>query len=163
MDKVIVIENTITDMDRTITFGKYKGQPIKKLIMEHIGYIMWCLSNISNFSLTDEEQAVYDAVAIGNVKYGIKMVFPNDAMLAHVKDKDRLEREETPFIMRGDGMIRFNIKDSNDPIIASIIHLFKIQPVKRNSMNFLPELSKVANKIIDISFPEFQGVDYDDF
>ena len=150
-------------MDRTITFGKYKGRPIKKLIMQHIGYIMWCLSNISNFSLTDEEQAIYDAVAIAIIKYGIKMVFPNDAMLAHVRDKDKLERKETPFIMRSDGMIQFNMSDSNEPIIASIIHLYKIQPVKRNSMNFLPELSQVANKMIEITFPEFQGVDYDDY
>lgn len=25
--------------DRTINFGKYKGAPIKQLILEHIGYI----------------------------------------------------------------------------------------------------------------------------
>ena len=150
-------------MDRTITFGKYKGQLIKKLIMQHIGYIMWCLSNINNFKLTEEEQALYDAVAIANIKYGIKMIFPDESMLAHVKDREKLERKDTPFIVRGDGMIRFNTAEVDNPIIQSIIHLYKIATSKRSGMNFLPELNHVANKIMENSFPVWQGVDYDDF
>ena len=33
--------------DRTINFGKYKGTPIKQLILEHIGYVYWCLGNLN--------------------------------------------------------------------------------------------------------------------
>ena len=41
---------------RKMTFGKYKGQPILKVIAEHIGYIMWCFENINWFELTEDEQ-----------------------------------------------------------------------------------------------------------
>ncbi|MCO7113114.1 hypothetical protein NIB75_12570 [Bacteroides uniformis] len=47
-----------------MTFGKYKGQEIKYIILTDIGYIVWCFENIGRFKLTDEEQAIYDAVAI---------------------------------------------------------------------------------------------------
>lgn len=50
--------------ERTLTFGKYKGQEIKYIILTDIGYIVWCFENIRRFKLTDEEQAIYDAVAI---------------------------------------------------------------------------------------------------
>jgi len=149
--------------NRTITFGKYKGQPIKKLILQHIGYIMWCLSNCTWFSLTEEEQAIYDAVAIANIKYGIKMVFSDESMLAFVKDKKKLDNRETPFIVRGDGMIQINSTDKDNPIVTSVLPFFKIKPIKKNSISFLPELSTVVNKIIDNSFPEWQEVEYDDF
>ena len=29
------------NQDRILTFGKYKGQEIKYIILTHIGYIMW--------------------------------------------------------------------------------------------------------------------------
>lgn len=45
--------------DRVINFGKYKGTPIKKLIIEHIGYIYWCLSNIKWFKLNTDEQELF--------------------------------------------------------------------------------------------------------
>ena len=44
--------------ERKLTFGKYKGQDIKYIILTHIGYIMWCFENINWFKLTDEEQAL---------------------------------------------------------------------------------------------------------
>lgn len=44
--------------ERKLTFGKYKGQDIKYIILTHIGYIMWCFENISRFKLTDEEQII---------------------------------------------------------------------------------------------------------
>lgn len=34
--------------ERKLTFGKYKGQEIKYIILTHIGYIMWCFENIYN-------------------------------------------------------------------------------------------------------------------
>lgn len=44
LDISIFSRTIIVDMnqDRTINFGKYKGTPIKQLILEHIGYIYWC-------------------------------------------------------------------------------------------------------------------------
>lgn len=62
--------------DRTINFGKYKGTAIKQLILEHIGCIYWCLSNLTWFKLNADEQALYDAIAIANIKYEIDLVFP---------------------------------------------------------------------------------------
>ena len=44
--------------ERTLTFGKYKGQEIKYIILTDIGYIVWCFENIRRFKLTDEEQAI---------------------------------------------------------------------------------------------------------
>lgn len=44
-------------MERKITFGKYKGQDIKYIMLAHIGYIMWYLENLKWFHLNDEEQA----------------------------------------------------------------------------------------------------------
>ena len=61
------VADTIADSDRTINFGKYKGTPIKQLILEHIGYIYWCLDNLKWFKLNTEEQALYDALAIANL------------------------------------------------------------------------------------------------
>lgn len=104
--------------DRKLKFGKYKGQPIKKVILEHVGYIMWCLSNLEWFKLNEEEQAVYDAVAISIVKYDKKMVFPIDKMLFHVKDREALRRRETPVIV-GEN---FNYAtDLNNPVVKSVM------------------------------------------
>lgn len=133
--------------ERVFQFGKYKGQPIKKVILKHMGYVIWCLDNVDGFKLTDEEQAVYDALAIANVKYSVKMVFPDERMLAHVKNKDAFDRGETPFVVCGDGMIQIDMKEKS-PVVDSIVHLFDIKPVKKAPYNFLPELSHVANKMI---------------
>lgn len=146
--------------DRQIRFGKYKGQPIKVLIMEHIGYIMWCLENISNFELNEEEQQLYDAVAIAIVKYNIEMVFPINTMLAHVKNKEKLISKETPFLLRGDGMVRYDTNDKTNPIIASILPYF---PKKNTSQKLhLSEYSREVQHFIN-NYDFFQGVDNDDF
>lgn len=86
------------NQERTLSFGKYKGQEIKYIILTHIGYIMWCFENISWFKLTDEEQAIYDAVAIMIKKYDTQMTFPVELMYKHVSDKDALEKLNTPFV-----------------------------------------------------------------
>lgn len=85
------------NQERTLTFGKYKGQEIKYIILTHIGYIMWCFENISWFKLTDEEQAIYDAVAIMIKKESCQMTFPVELMYKHVKNSEAFERLETPF------------------------------------------------------------------
>lgn len=107
--------------NRLITFGKYKGTPILKVICEHIGYIMWCLSNLKWFKLTDEEQAVYDAVAISIIKYNIKMVFPINEMLLYVKDKIALEKKETPLIANEVGYL---YGDMDSAVVKSLIPIF---------------------------------------
>ena len=75
--------------DRTINFGKYKGTPIKQLILEHIGYIYWCLSNLEWFKLNADEQALYDAVAIANIKHKIDLVFPVRELAKFIVDKEK--------------------------------------------------------------------------
>lgn len=84
--------------ERTLTFGKYKGQEIKYIILTHIGYIMWCFENLSWFKLTEEEQALYDAVAIMIKKENLQMTFPVELMYKHIKNREAFERLETPFI-----------------------------------------------------------------
>jgi len=57
----------LNGMARKMTFGKYKGEPVTRIILTHIGYIMWCLNNLAWFKLTDEEQELYDANAIAMI------------------------------------------------------------------------------------------------
>ena len=107
--------------DRVITFGKYKGTPIKELILEHIGYIYWCLSNLKWFKLNTEEQALYDALAIANIKYEIDLIFPVRELAKFIADKDNYSKLSTPFIISRDGVIRYAIKDSDNPIISGVL------------------------------------------
>lgn len=113
--------------DRKLTFGKYKGEPIKKIILEHIGYIMWCLSNLEWFKLNDEEQAVYDALALANAKSNVQFVFSKEEMLSHVNNPDM----ETPFIVFIDGGVCYDIEKYQDnPIIKSVI-AYKVVNARR--------------------------------
>ena len=107
--------------DRTINFGKYKGTPIKQLILEHIGYIYWCLFNLKWFKLNDEEQALYDALAIANIKHDIDLPFPVCYLSEHISDKESLKRGITPFVISEDGMIGYHIQDKDNPIISGIL------------------------------------------
>ena len=109
------------NVDRTINFGKYKGTPIKQLILEHIGYIYWCLSNLKWFKLNNEEQALYDALAIANIKYNIDLVFPVNCLSEYISDKESLKRCITPFLITKDGIIRYFTQDEDNPIIRSIL------------------------------------------
>ena len=107
------------NQERTLTFGKYKGQEIKYIILTHIGYIMWCFENIGWFKLTDEEQAIYDAVAIMIKKEGCQMTFPVGLMYKHVKDREAFERLETPFSCLG-GYTCIKKSDRDNSICKSI-------------------------------------------
>lgn len=44
---------------RTFWFGKYKGMNIVTICKNDKSYIRWCLDNVKNFSLTDEETEAY--------------------------------------------------------------------------------------------------------
>ena len=86
---------------RNFTFGKYKGQPIFKVIAEHIGYIMWCFENVKGFKLTPDEQKFYDWQAIAIKKYNVPMEFPVDLMYKHIKDRESLSSLTTPYVFKG--------------------------------------------------------------
>lgn len=85
---------------RTITFGKYKGEPIILLIATHIGYIMWCLKNVGFFSLTEKEQILYDALAISIIRDKCNMTFPIECLREFIKDKESLAKLDSPFFVR---------------------------------------------------------------
>lgn len=105
--------------ERTLTFGKYKGQEIKYIILTDIGYIVWCFENIRRFKLTDEEQAIYDAVAIMIKKSDWQMTFPMWLMYKHIKNRDAFEKLETPFIDNF-ANIAFKELEKDNPICKSI-------------------------------------------
>lgn len=105
--------------ERTLTFGKYKGQEIKYIILTHIGYIMWCFENISWFKLTDEEQALYDAIAIMIKKERLQMTFPVEKMYKHIKNREASERLKTPFTFN-DEYTSFKMSQKDNPIYKSI-------------------------------------------
>ena len=96
-------------MARVFKFGKYKGKSYTKIILTHIGYIMWCLNSLDWFRLTDEEQELYDAVAIALIKSSsIKTPFPKEELAVHIKDKNALENRETPIYFTPDLTVMCN-------------------------------------------------------
>ena len=105
--------------ERKLTFGKYKGQDIKYIILTHIGYIMWCFENISWFKLTDEEQALYDAVAIMIKRDNLEMTFPTEIMYKYIKDREAFRDLKTPFICNGD-FTSVRKRDIDNPIVKSV-------------------------------------------
>lgn len=107
------------NQERILTFGKYKGQEIKYIILTHIWYIMWCFENINWFKLTDEEQALYDAVAIMIKKECLQMTFPVELMYKHIENMEAFERLETPFISF-DGYTSFRESEKDNPICKSV-------------------------------------------
>lgn len=105
--------------ERKLTFGKYKGQDIKYIILTHIGYIMWCFENINWFKLTDEEQALYDAIAIMIKKERLPMAFPVEMMYKHVKNREALDKLDTPFTFNGE-YTSYKVSEKDNPICKSI-------------------------------------------
>lgn len=109
----------IMSEERKLTFGKYKGQDIKYIILTHIGYIMWCFENIDWFKLTDEEQALYDAIAIMIKKECLQMTFPVEKMYKHIKNREAFERLKTPFAYNGEYTC-YKMSEKDNPIYNSI-------------------------------------------
>lgn len=107
------------NQERTLTFGKYKGQEIKYIILTDIGYIVWCFENIKRFKLTDEEQAIYDAVAIMIRKSNWQMTFPIRLMYEHIKNRNAFEKLETPFV-ENFAHIAFKESEKDSSICKSI-------------------------------------------
>lgn len=110
------------NQDRKLNFGKYKGQEVKFIILTHIGYIMWCFENLKWFKLNDEEQALYDAVAIlmKKDKHILQLPFQIELMLKYVQDGVALRDLRTPFFHNG-GFISVQKNDMNNPIVQSVM------------------------------------------
>lgn len=105
--------------DRILTFGKYKGQEIKYIILTHIGYIMWCFENLKWFRLNEEEQALYDAIAIMIKKDNLEMAFPVELMYNHIKNREAFDKLKTPFITFC-GYTCHKSSEKDNPICKSI-------------------------------------------
>ena len=143
--------------DRTINFGKYKGTPIKQLILKHIGYIYWCLSNLKWFKLNDEEQALYDALAIANIKYNMNLPFPVQELAEHIKNKDKYVERDSPFIISRDGMISYHIQDEDNPIIRSILKYKEddIRPTRFTTSNMADATKYLFEPIEDEPYDDY--------
>lgn len=135
------------DKARRMSFGKYKGEYVMKVIAEHIGYIMWCFENIPWFSLNEEEQKFYDYQAIAIKKYGEAMIFPVELMYKHVKDQKALSELRTPYlIIRGSDYI------SSDVDIADILRESGVMLAKNKETSnelFYKGIAATTRKIVE--------------
>lgn len=130
--------------DRKILFGKYKGQTIKMILLTHIGYIMWCLENIKSFRLNNEEQAIYDAIAIMIKKYDIPTTFPVNLLYKHIKDLESFNKLNTPFVF-SNGYIAFHDFDKDNFIVKSISNYITTEITNNVSLG---DVMKCINKDI---------------
>lgn len=154
------------NQERILTFGKYKGQEIKYIILTHIGYIMWCFENISWFKLTDEEQALYDAIAIMIKKECLPMTFPVDMMYKHIKNREAFEQLETPFTFWG-GYTCYEMSEKDNPIYKSI-EKYKRNRIRTHegsswgslSLDGLEHIGRVIDK--EVERARFNGENDDD-
>ena len=145
--------------ERKIHFGKYKGQPIKRLLLEHTGYILWCLTNLKWFNLNEEEQALYDAMAITIIRDKPDVVYPREALVPFIKDKDSLQNLKSPFYLIDGAIYPYN---EDDPVVRGVLCYRK--SAKRLDMS---GLTKAYGKQVD-SYDDFNGIDvgdidYEDF
>lgn len=153
------------NQERTLTFGKYKGQEIKYIILTHIGYIMWCFENINRFKLTDEEQAIYDAVAIMIKKYDMQMTFPVELMYKHIKNREAFERLDTPFV-EYHGHTCCKKEDVDNPIYKSVekykgpqITMPERSSIGSLSLDGLRNLSRAMDKEIERAYSNGESDD----
>lgn len=111
--------------NRNLNFGKYKGQPIKQIIMTHTGYILWCFDNLQWFSLTDDEQELYDMMTWAILDSDCDTVYPKADLKKHVRGKQII----SPFIVDSNGNIFVREGYENDPIVASVM-VYRETPVR---------------------------------
>lgn len=104
-------------MDKVLTFGKYKGQPVKKIILTHIGYIMWCLTNLNWFKLDDDEQELYDAVALSVLDSDCETVYPKENLKPFITNLSM----EPIFGITYDGVIYVKEEAKNSPIVKGVM------------------------------------------
>lgn len=104
-------------MDKVLTFGKYKGQPVKKIILTHIGYIMWCLTNLNWFKLDNDEQELYDAVALSILDSDCETVYPKENLKPFIANLSM----EPIFGITCDGFIYVKEEAKNSPIVKGVM------------------------------------------
>lgn len=141
--------------DRKITFGKYKGEPIKKLILTHIGYVMWCLSNLNWFELTKEEQALFDAMAIAIIDSDAETAYPKEELKNHIKDTWLLITKETPFSITSSGNVYCSPKDVEEFGIDKYVQRRMQRPMR------LADLADLNREMSRFGFSEYDH-DYDE-
>lgn len=149
-------------MARILKFGKYKGKSYTKIILTHIGYIMWCLNNLSQFRLTDEEQELYDAVAIAIIDSSfVKTPFPKEGLIVHIKDKNALENRDTPIYFTPDLKVMCN---KQSPIYKRVIDEIGCCCSASSRPIDIGVLFHEKRKIDDFFMNcGYDGVDYNDF
>lgn len=143
------------NQERVLSFGKYKGQEVKYIILTHIGYIMWCFENLKWFKLTDEEQALYDAIAIMIKKYKLQMTFPVELMYKHIKNKELFEKLETPFICRN-RYTSFRKTDEDNPVCKSVEKYVLFYSKELSINDVCRSISHSMTKLIDSAICDFE-------
>ena len=156
----------ISITNRDFNFGKYKGKPIKQIILTHIGYILWCFDNLQWFSLTEDEQELYDMMTWAIQDSDCDTVYPKAGLKKHVKGAQIV----SPFIVSTNGEVYVREGCEKDPIVASVLQ-YRETPVRLYSMTAmsgagsLSELAHSASRFFndDGSFDEdddmFLGAD----
>lgn len=140
------------ETNRILSFGKYKGQEIKYVILTHIGYIMWCLENLKWFKLINEEQVLYDSIATMIKKYNLSTTFPVELMYKHVRDVKALETLETPFICINE-VTSFRRSDINNPICQSVLKYVQVGNNPDYFMDLIKEgVKEIINEAIYIQY-----------
>lgn len=139
--------------DRKLTFGKYKGQPVKKIILTHIGYIMWCLSNLTWFKLDTEEQDLYDAVALSILDSDCETVYPKENLKPYITNPSM----EPIFGITCDGVIYVKEEAKNSPIVKGVMK-YRTSPGRYLDLGGLMDS---LNKMFISN--EDDMTDYDDF
>lgn len=142
-------------MDKILNFGKYKGQPVKKIILTHIGYIMWCLSNLDWFKLDVDEQDLYDAVALAILDSDCETTYPKENLKLYITNPSM----EPIFGITHNGVIYVKTCAKNSPIAKSIM---KYRTITSGRYLDLGGLMHSLNKMFLVSGSD-DTVDYDDF
>ncbi len=143
-------------MDRIINFGKYKGQPVKKIILTHIGYIMWCLSNLNWFKLDSEEQELFDAVALCILDSDCETVYSKENLKAFIADPSM----EPVFEITHDGVLYVKKEAKNSYIVNGAMKYRTSRPRAGRYID-LGGLMDSLNKMFISG--EDDMPDYDDF
>lgn len=109
--------------------GRHKGKKITEVILMDVSYVAWCVKNVTWFSLTEDEQRVFDAVVTMCLKYDVKVEGNMKEMCQMVKDRDRLKRLKTPLLWAA-GCILKDPEFMGDPVHA-LVDPYLYPPAKK--------------------------------
>jgi hypothetical protein len=54
MDLIYITAERYPDLNKKMTFGKYKGCTIEEVLYHHPSYIVWCINNVRFFKINEE-------------------------------------------------------------------------------------------------------------